>query len=57
MVGAGAFYPTFAILDAAPEIAAAYDYPDLNAELNAFLYRLANTSHYVKVKACLSFAG
>jgi len=56
MVGPGAFYFALAVLDPAPEIAAAYDDPDLNAGVYACFYRFANVPDDAKVKSCVFFS-
>jgi len=56
VIGAGALDFAFAVFDAAPEVASAYDYSDFYTECDAFFDSLAYASYDVKVQTCLFFA-
>ena len=56
-VGADALDMSRAVLYAAPEVAAAYDDADLNAAVNAALYRAADSCHKVEVIAGVLVGG
>ena len=48
-----ALYLAFPVLDAAPEVAAAYDDADLHAHIHAALHRLADLADDAEVKSGL----
>ena len=51
VVGAGTLHPAAAVLDAAPEVAAAHDDADLHAGLDTFLDDVAHAADYIEVEA------
>ena len=56
VVGPRALNLAGAVLDAAPEVAAAYDDADLDAQREAFLHRLAHGAYDAEVQAGLLVA-
>lgn len=56
LVGAGALHPVAAVLDAAPEIAAADDDAHLHTGFDALLDDVADTADHIKIQAAVGVA-